>query len=231
MCGRVTLTLDKQMVMDILGDVLQVSNEPDLQPLPNYNIGPAQPLLSVIRHQGNHRAGYLRWGYIPSYATDESIGYKLINTRSEGINEKPTFQEAFATKRCLILADSFYEWKREKEKVPFRFMLTNEQPMLFPGLYSTFIRKDGQKLHTCSIITCAANKVMEPIHHRMPVILTPNESHIWLNESTDPSELLSLLLPLHEDQIRCYEVSSFVNNIKNNSPRCIEPAENQLHFF
>lgn len=228
MCGRVTLTLDKQTVLDILGDVLQVSNQPELQELPNYNIGPAQPMLSVIRHNDQQRAGYLRWGFVPSHAKDESIGYSLINTRSEGINTKPTFIDSFAHKRCILIADSFFEWKKEKEKIPYRFILKNQQLMTFPGLYSTFTRKNGEKIHTCSVITCAANQIMAPIHHRMPVILTYEDSLRWLHESTQVSELLELLKPISEELIECYEVSSIVNSLKNNTIRCIEPAEKQM---
>jgi len=231
MCGRVTLTLDKQTVLDILGDVLRVSNQPDLTNIPNYNVGPAQPLLSVIRHQGNNRAGYLRWGYIPSWSKDESIGYKLINTRSEGIETKQSFKDAFIHKRCLLLADSFYEWSREKEKKTFRFTLKNQPLMTFPGLYSTYTKPSGEKLHTCSIITCPPNSLMEPIHHRMPVILTYEEAHMWLNETTTTDHLLSLLKPISSGSMDFYEVSSYVNSIQHNTIECIEPIQSQQTFL
>lgn len=234
MCGRVTLTLDKQTVLDILGDVFQVTNSIELNPLPNYNIGPAQPLLSILRHQGQNRAGYLRWGYIPSWATDEHIGYTLINARSEGIENKPTFKSAFEHKRCILLADSFYEWKKEgiKEniKTPFRFTLNDQKVMQFPGLYSTYTRPNGEKIHTCSIITCDANDIMKPIHHRMPVILNHAEAFSWLNETTAIDQLLQVLKPIDNGQLQCYEVSSYVNSIKHNSIECIRPANTQMSF-
>jgi len=231
MCGRVTLALDKQTVLDILGDVLHVSNQPELANIPNYNIGPAQPMLSVIRHQGNNRAGYLRWGYIPSWSSDESVGFKLINTRSEGIDTKQTFKDAFVHKRCILLADSFYEWSREKVKKTFRFNLKNQSLMTFPGLYSTYTRANGEKLHTCSIITCVPNSLMEPIHHRMPVILSYDEAQSWLNETTTTNSLLSLLKPISSGSMNVYEVSSYVNNIQNNTIECIQPAQSQQTFL
>jgi putative SOS response-associated peptidase YedK len=230
MCGRVTLTLDKQTVLDMLGDVFQVTNPIALNPLPNYNIGPAQPLLSIIRHQGNNRAGYFHWGFIPPWATDEKIGYTLINTRCEGIESKKTFKSSFEHKRCLILADSFFEWKKEGTKTPYRFVLKDHDLMTFPGLYSTYTRPSGEKIHTCSIITCDANEIMKPIHPRMPVILNPTTSSIWLNEATHQDELIALLKPIDDHLIQCYEVSSYVNTLKNNSIKCIQPIPTQLNL-
>jgi len=231
MCGRVTLTLDKQMIQEILGDVFNVSNTPALENTPNYNIAPTNDLLSIIQTNDTYRAGQLKWGFVPTWAKNESVGYTLINARSETVDTKQTFKDSFQTKRCILLADSFYEWKREKAKRPFRFQTTDQPLIPFAGIYSQFIRKDGSKLFTCSILTCEPNEMMSTIHNRMPVILNPDTSKIWLNNTSDLSLLKSLCVPYSDDLMTMYEVSSYVNSVKHNSIKCIEPIEEQQILF
>lgn len=231
MCGRVTLTLDKQTVLDILGDVFTVVNTPEISVSPNYNIAPSNNLLSVISTGSEYRAGELKWGFVPSWAKDESIGYSMINARSETIEEKTAFKDSFASKRCILLADSFYEWKREKTKRPFRFQTTDQSLIPFAGIYSSYTREDGSKLYTCSILTCEPNNKMSQIHHRMPVILNPNSAKIWLNSETQQGALKDLCVPYADELMSVYEVNPFVNSVKNNSIKCIEPADIQQTLF
>lgn len=231
MCGRVTFTLDKDTVMEILGDIFNVSNQPSLPAEPNYNIGPSSNLLSVIETDAIRRAGYLKWGFVPSWAKDKSISYSLINARSETVDTKAMFRDSFKTKRCILLADSFYEWKREKTKRPFRFQITDQPLMPFAGIYSKYIRKDGSSLFTCSVLTCEPNGIMSPIHNRMPVILTPDAVNGWLDQTAEPSSLKDLLTPYDASKMSVYEVSPFVNSVKNNSPKCIEPIGDQQSLF
>ncbi len=231
MCGRVTLTLDKQTVLDILGDVFNVSNTPTLSTLPNYNIAPSQNLLSIIDTGKAYHAGELKWGFVPSWAKDESIGYSLINARSETVESKTTFKESFSSKRCILLADSFYEWKREKTKRPFRFQLTDQSLIPFAGIYSSYTRDDGSKLYTCSILTCEQNQLMAKVHTRMPVILNPATTKLWLNKTTSLPELKDLCVPYTSDNMSMYEVSPFVNSVKHNSIECIKPADEQQRLF
>jgi len=231
MCGRVTLTLDKQTVLDILGDVFQVSNTPEIGTLPNYNIAPSNNLLSVINTGKAYHGGQLKWGFVPSWAKDESIGYSMINARSETIENKTAFKDSFSSKRCILLADSFYEWKREKTKRPFRFQITDQSLIPFAGIYSSFTREDGSKLYTCSILTCEPNKTMANIHNRMPVILNPSTSKIWLNQETTHHELKDLCVPYSDDKMSLYEVNPYVNSVKNNNIQCIEPADIQQTLF
>lgn len=231
MCGRVTLTLDKQTVLDILGDVFQVSNTPELSTLPNYNIAPSAQLLSVIGTGSTYRAGELKWGFVPSWSKNESIGYSMINARSETVENKTAFKESFSTKRCILLADSFYEWKREKIKRPFRFQVTDQTLIPFAGIYSSYVREDGSKLYTCSILTCEPNATMARVHDRMPVILNPESSKIWLNKDTSIPVLKDLCSPYDDLNMSMYEVTPFVNSVKNNTIECIKPADIQQTLF
>lgn len=236
MCGRVTLTLDKQMILDILADVFEVANTPALSHVPNYNIGPSQQLLSVIQRENpikgsQRRAGNLTWGFIPSWTKEEDINYSLINSRSETVHEKPAFKSSFESKRCIIMADSFYEWKKGKIKRPYRFQLTDQTLFPMAGIYNTYTKKDGSKLYTCSILTCGPNSVMSPIHQRMPVILRPDTSAIWLNKEAEQKELMKLLKPYPSHLTKAYEVSDYVNSLKHNSIRCIEKANEQQSLY
>lgn len=231
MCGRVTLTLDKQIVLDILADLFDVTNKPALSDAPNYNIGPGQALLSVIDTKEGRRGGHLTWGFVPPWADDPKSYTSLINARSETVDTKKTFKASFESKRCIILADSFYEWKREKIKRPFRFQVRDQSLISFAGIYSTYTQSNGDKLHTCSILTCEPNTLMSSIHHRMPVILTPENSKLWLQKDAPLYDLKTLLKPYPSDLMSAYEVSSFVNSINNNSPECIHPIQEQQTLF
>ncbi len=230
MCGRVTLTLDKQMILDILADAFEITNAPAISNVPNYNIGPSSNVLTIIQpgSKDQRRAGELVWGLVPPWTKQSEIKYSLINARSETVHEKPTFKTAFASKRCLIMADSFYEWKRGKIKRPFRFTTKDQKLMPFAGIYTSFTYNDGRKLHTCSILTCKPNELMEPIHNRMPVILTPETSNIWLNPQTPTDQLKDLLVPYNAQKMDTYQVSTLVNSMKNNSIKCIEPTDEQI---
>ena len=231
MYGRVSLTLDKQTVLNILGDVFNVSNTPDITTSPNYNIAPSTNLLSIINTGKSYHAGHLKWGFVPTWAKDDSIGYSMINARSETIETKTAFKESFSSKRCILLADSFYEWKREKNKRPFRFQTTDQSLIPFAGIYSKYTRKDGSLLYTCSILTCQPNETMAKIHNRMPVILNPNTSKIRLDKSSQIQTLKNLCLPYSDKNMSLYEVNSFVNSAKNNTIKCIEAADVQQSLF
>lgn len=164
-------------------------------------------------------------GLIPPWAKDEKIGYKMINARAETLTEKPSFRKPLVSKRCIIPADSFYEWKRldPKTKVPMRIKLKSSNLFAFAGLYEKWNTPEGNPLYTCTIITTKPNELMEDIHDRMPVILTDKNEKEWLNpKNTDPDYLQSLLLPYDANDMEAYQVSSLVNSPKNNSPELIE---------
>lgn len=167
----------------------------------------------------------LRWGLIPSWAKDCSMGAKLINARSETVAEKPAFRSAYKHRRCLIVADGFYEWKKEKDrKQPFYFELQNKRPFAFAGLWDKWKSPQGEEINTCTILTTAANKLLQQYHHRMPVILKEQDYDLWLDSQIQAPNLLQHLLSSYpSEEMNSYQVSLFVNNPKHNSSQCIEP--------
>lgn len=166
-----------------------------------------------------------RWGLIPSWAKDTSIGNKMINARSETLLEKPSFKAAFKKRRCLILADGFYEWKKTgQEKLPMYIYLKNEKPFAFAGIWETWQSPDGSTMHSCAIITTAPNELMIPIHDRMPAILSKAHIDMWLDTSrVDEKILLNLLNPYPSEEMSVYQVSKIVNSPQNDIPACIDP--------
>ena len=151
----------------------------------------------------------------------------MINAKAETVSEKPSFRKPFKEKRCLVLADGFYEWKKpdKKTKIPFRFVLKNREPFAFAGLWDSWKDPNGEELLTFTIITTSANELMSPIHDRMPVILNSNDEAKWLDpEFKDTDKLKFLLQPFPSELMTAYEVSSIVNSAKNDSPKCIERA-------
>ena len=195
---------------------------------PCYNIAPLQPILAVIRHDGN-RLGQIHWGLVPSWAKDKSMAVKLINARAETVADKPSFRSAFKLHRCLILADGFYEWKADgSHKQPWYFTLSTEGPFAFAGLWDTWKGEKDAAYHSCAIITTAADESVQPVHHRMPVILTPEAHPEWLDPHNQESARLSAILS--EGRVRglkCFPVSKRVNSTRNNDPACIEPLKSE----
>ncbi|MGM9988953.1 MAG: SOS response-associated peptidase [Bacillaceae bacterium] len=221
MCGRFTLFAD----YDELLERFQIEAAFDRKSyLKSYNIAPSQSVVAVINNGKQNRMGYLRWGLVPSWAKDEKIGYKLVNARGETVAEKPSFRKSFVKRRCLILADSFYEWKKDdKRKIPMRIKLKNNEPFAMAGIWDAWKKPDGSLLYTCSIITTNPNPLMANIHDRMPVILKKDDEQKWLNPANeDPVFLLSLLQPYDDTLMEAFEVSSDVNSPKNNGPQLIE---------
>lgn len=165
----------------------------------------------------------MKWGLVPSWAKDEKIGYKMINARSEGIETKPSFRAAFKRHRCLVPTTGFYEWKKvdAKMKQPYFIRLKSGEPFAFAGLWEVW---GPDNLETFTIITTENNELIEPIHTRMPVILHEKDEAVWLDpELHDADKLKELLKPYPSEEMEMYEVSTFVNSPKNESPDCIKP--------
>jgi putative SOS response-associated peptidase YedK len=221
MCGRFTLTTD-------LGDLEErfSFHAANLSFTPRYNIAPSQQVLAVIGAE-ERRVGLLHWGLIPSWAKDSSIGNRMINARAETVAEKPSFRRALQKRRCLVLADGFYEWKADgKKKIPMYITLKDHEPFGFAGLWETWKSPEGETTHSCTIITTTPNTLMAAIHTRMPVILPRNAEAVWLDRSLeDPARLLPLLVPYSAENMDAYAVSPAVNSPRNDSPACIEPAD------
>ena len=214
MCGRFTF-------IDIEDIRERFKTEP-INLKPNYNVAPTQNVPVIL----NHQLSMFRWGLIPSWAKDPSIGHKMINARAETINEKPSFKHSLQRKRCLIVADGFYEWKKEgTTKQPHRITLKNKKLFGFAGLWDTWKSPLGEIINSCSIITTTPNELMVEIHDRMPVILSRDSERVWLDQSiVDGGVLKSLLVPYPAELMIVYEVSGFVNSVKNNGPECLAPV-------
>lgn len=221
MCGRFTITADEDMLMQ----TFELMNIPFTY-APSYNAAPSQMIPAIIADRGTKRIGQLKWGLVPSWAKDPAIGNKLINARAETLLDKPSFKQLVPRKRCIIPADGFYEWKKTANatKVPMRIGVTDQPLFAMAGLYDTWTAPDGSKLHTCTIITTEANEFMQPIHHRMPVILPREHLDLWLDRTVqDWDRLQPLLKPYPDDKMNAYEVSPQVGNVRNNHPDCIKP--------
>ena len=200
MCGRFVLISDLSVIVEDF-DIQEVSAFFS----PSRNVSPGQQIPAVIRRDNKNILTTFLWGLIPPWAKDPSIGTKLINARAETVNEKPSFKNAFCQRRCLIVADGFYEWKNEgKKKIPYYFYLKSGKPFGFAGLYESWLAPEKEMVETCTIITTQANELVQPIHERMPVIIPRNQEEIWLkNDLLDTSGLLELLMPYPAKQMEC----------------------------
>lgn len=231
MCGRYTLKKDREVYAQYL---LNLGFE-EFHDVPRYNIAPTQS-APVIRAntQGGRELVELRWGLIPSWAKDISMGSRMINARAETVAEKPSFRAAFRRRRCLAIADGYFEWPRiDGVKRPVRFAMRDERPFAFAALWETHISPDGCEIDSYTIITCPASAIVAPAHDRMPVILKQDDYEEWIdpgNESTGSKQ--RLLAPYTANDLIYYEVSPLVNSPKNDSPKAIEPLEpNRLNPF
>ena len=198
MCGRFVLITNLKNIQKNF-NIQEVSCESQ----PSWNIVPNQSVPVIIRHNGINQLVCYRWGLIPSWAKDPSIADKLINARAETVDKKPSFRDAFKKRRCLIVADGFYEWKREgKSKIPLYFNLKSGRPFGFAGLYETWMSPDKKEINTCVIITTEANELIAPVHDRMPVILSSDQERAWLDSDTfDVPVLKSILKPYPADEM------------------------------
>jgi putative SOS response-associated peptidase YedK len=222
MCGRFSLATEQPILQDQFDFI--INEELDYR----YNIAPTQNIL-VIGSNGQERVGKkMRWGLVPPWSKDTKIGYKMINARAETLDEKVSFKQPFKKKRCLILSDGFYEWKKQdKEKRPYRFIMKDRRPFAFAGLWECWDKAD-KPLYTCTIITTTPNELTKDVHDRMPVILPPSKYDLWLNRDVqDTEKLKTLLVPFNDQLMDVYPVSSIVNSPKNESAKCLE-ATNSL---
>jgi putative SOS response-associated peptidase YedK len=220
MCGRYTLRTPVERLAEEFGFEGSSVEIPA-----NYNVAPTQSVATVLEEDGQRRLEVLRWGLIPPWADDPQIGSRMINARSETASEKPSFRRAFRERRCLILADGFYEWQRTNgAKQPFYIHMQDGRPFAFAGLWESWDKGEEGEVRTCAILTTEANAVVGEVHERMPVIVAPDAYDVWLDSASERDELVGLLGPYPEDEMEAYPVSRFVNSPSNNDPRCVEPA-------
>jgi len=222
MCGRFTRKENLQHLAEALG----LTGIPNLKP--QYNIAPSQFVACIRTNPDTQEREWvqLKWGLVPSWTKDPSIGHKLINARGETVADKPSFRHAFTQQRCLVLADGFYEWKREgKTKQPYYIRLKDGRPFAFAGLWERWA-KQGPALETCALITTVPNTLMAPIHNRMPVILPESAYASWINPGLQNTIYLSGFLdPYPTEEMEAYPVSQMVNTPRNDSPQCIQAIE------
>lgn len=210
MCGRYTLITDINRIAESFGVA------PTLETQPRYNIAPTQDIVAILSN-GSPHLSLLRWGLIPAWAKDETIGSRMINARAETLAEKPSFRGLLRGKRCLVVADGFYEWQAEgKSKTPMYITLQDGQPFAFAGLWDLWKSPDGRQIQSCTIVTTEPNELMAPIHNRMPAILRPKAYEDWLNpQLRDEQVLTHLLKPYPTELMKARAVSKLVNNPRN----------------
>jgi putative SOS response-associated peptidase YedK len=220
MCGRFALKAPPRSIQEHfhLPEAVTLS--------PRYNIAPSQEVAAVriLPGKGKRQLDMLHWGLIPGWARDMKIGYRMINARGETLAQKPSFREAFKKRRCLIVADGFYEWLHSgKVKQPYYLQLKRGEIFAFAGLWETWKSPDGNDLESCTIITTSPNELIRRIHDRMPVILAPEHYETWLQDPVPAESLQQLLKPYPAAAMEAYPVSPEVNSPKNDSPSLIKP--------
>ena len=239
MCGRYTLIASQGAIQGAFD--IKLDRFDWMRHFPRYNIAPSQRVLVVVNSpdqtlvnaepsqtisRGARVADLFSWGLIPFWAKDPAIGNRMINARAETLAEKPAFRTSLRKKRCLVVADGFYEWRADAGKrVPMRITLKSAEPFAFAGLWDEWKAPTGEPVRSCTIITTTPNEVMADIHNRMPVILGSEAEKVWLDPDVqDASLLASLLAPYPTDRMSAYRVSPLVNSPKNDSPECILPV-------
>lgn len=219
MCGRFVLVADPNLVQQ----TFNLDSTPEM--MPRYNIAPTQA-VPVITNEHPRQISMYRWGLIPSWAKEPQIGSRMINARSEGVEEKPAFRSAFKRRRCIIPASGFYEWKKldAKNKAPMYIQLKDQEVLGFAGLWEVWHDPDGGEWRTFTILTTSANSFMETMHDRMPVILPPESYAQWLDPKELPADVLKPLLKQYDPQaMKAHEVSKLVNRPGMDMPECIVP--------
>ncbi len=221
MCGRFAVTLPPEVYRRIFG-YAETPNFP-----PRYNIAPTQPVAVVVEEGGARHFRLMRWGFLPSWAKDPKDFPLVINARRETLTEKATFRNAIRRRRCIFLADHFYEWRREgRDKQPFAIRMKAGGPLPPPlplaGLWETYSDPSGGEIDTAAIVTTDANGVLSAIHHRMPVILGGEEVAQWLSPETPLEEVLALTRPCQEEWLAMYPVSQRVNKVANDDGGLLE---------
>jgi putative SOS response-associated peptidase YedK len=235
MCGRYKLTAKERW----LSALFNLDPE-DVEWVARWNVAPTQEVATIRQHARDPKRIFarMRWGLIPSWATDASIGPKAINAVSETAAEKPAFREPLGRQRCLIPADGFYEWKQTggKTKQPYKIELMEGGVFAFAGLWDRWKDPLGKPILTCTILTTQANSLLQDMHHRMPVILSPDDYERWLDPGiTNPKHVTDLLKPFDARKLRQAAVGHAVNKVTNDGPECAEEIEEdlvrQLDFF
>jgi putative SOS response-associated peptidase YedK len=219
MCGRYTIRASKESLARLFG----LDEFPEFQP--RYNVAPTQavPVVRINQQSGAREAALVRWGLIPSWADDPKIGNRMINARAETAASKPAFRGPFRTRRCLIPADGFYEWKKiSSKKQPYYITMKDGQPFAFAGLWDAW-DKEGEKIESFTILTTSANELLVDLHDRMPVIVNAHDYELWLTPNVkDLDSVQALLQPYSSNAMATQPVSPWVNSPRNDDRKCVE---------
>ena len=218
-CGRFSLTWN---LNELQGRFAFITERTALEP--KYNIAPTDPVLTVI-NDGLRRAEIMRWGLVPFWAKDPKIGSRMINAVGETVATTPAFRSAYKKRRCLVLANGFYEWKKDgKRRTPIYLTLKSGDAMAFAGLWEIWQSPDGEYVRSCTVVTTTPNSLIKPVHNRMPVILSEESESLWLDPLTeDPKVLAPLLMPAPPELMAAHVVSDYVNSIRSQGPECTVP--------
>jgi putative SOS response-associated peptidase YedK len=221
MCGRYTLSSPN----DAIADLFEMPELPFLPP--RFNVAPTQEaaVVRVLKHGEPRRLDLLRWGLVPYWAEDPSIGNRMINARAESVSDKPAYRRSFRKQRCLVATDGFYEWKKQgKLKQPYHIRRKDHRPFAFAGLWERWKDPEGKLLDTFTILTTDANELIRPLHDRMPVIVDRKDFALWLDpEVNDPVQLQALLVPAPPEDLETVPVSRAVNSPAYDAADCIAP--------
>lgn len=219
MCGRYTLHHSVEEIAARF-NVANIAFEPALR----YNIAPTQEVAAVTNEDGRSLRRFA-WGLVPFWAKDPQIGNRMINARAETIAEKPAYKHALSRRRCLIPADGFYEWARTGEhRTPMYIKFADDRLFSFAGIWERWAPEDGPELVTCSIVTVEPNRLVAPIHNRMPAILKPEDEEVWLSTAREPEKVLGCLAPYPPDEMTTHRVSRRVNSPSHDDPSNIEES-------
>ena len=217
MCGRFTLTLESIVISERFRVPLD-----DWQP--QYNIAPSQLCPIVLMENHQRHLDFMHWGLIPHWSNDKKSSYKLINARIESVKSKPIFRKLFRTKRCLVPADGFFEWRKSPGgKIPFRITLKNGHLFAFAGLWDVWHNSAEEEVKSFTILTTEANSMLSGLHNRMPIMLKKENEGNWLNPDIPLEKLDMVLKPIPPEELILYEVSNVVNSWKIDNLKCIQP--------
>lgn len=225
MCGRFSFSTSKEKLIKQFGAIDTGENLKS-----NYNVAPTQETY-VITNKHPNRLDMLKWGLVPFWAKDTKNAGRLINARSEGIADKPSFRQSIRKRRCLVIADSFYEWKRiGKEKIPYRIFPENGNLLVMAGIWEVW-NKGEVPVQTFSIITTEPNQEMQPVHNRMPVLLPTREAQEQWLDFLDIDTVMEMLKTPEDGLLSMYRVSTQVNSVRNNGPGLHEEVSEQQSLF
>jgi putative SOS response-associated peptidase YedK len=232
MCGRFLLTAPPEAVQRLFG-FLEL---PNLEP--HYNIAPSQAVAAMVRDgQAQRRFVWMRWGLVPRWSKEGQHSAPLINARGESVAEKPSFRDAFAGRRCVVFADGFYEWRQGGNRQPYCVRLADASPFAFAAIWEPVMQAgEGEPAQGCALITTEANQTMAAVHHRMPVILTPEQVGPWLDPDSARAALEALLKPLPDAAVTLTPVSKRVNSVRTDDADLLREEElpaapSQLDLF